>query len=380
MKIVLDATTLDGLPSGAATRMAALGAELQGRPDLELLHLVRPGCDPLPGLHCIPFAGMDSPWGRWRTGRRLDALLAAEGAHIFQAAALPLPALSACPTLLTVHDLRFLHDGASQGLLRRLWGAACLPANLRRAAGVVAVSESTATELQTRALGLQRAPTVVPNAPTPGLRRVQDVQALAALRRRADINCRFLLMVGPLAAHKRMGQALDLLAAVRQHEHGADLALLLLGRADPEATLTLARRAERMGLAHAVRVLGSVDDETLAAALSGAEALLLLGRSEGFSIPLVDAQALALPVVAVQAGALPEVAGDGAWLAPPDDLLGLASAVLHAVTPSDLREARLHRGLELAARWSWRRSADALHACWRDVLADTAAQPGDARC
>jgi len=373
VKVVLDATTLDGLPSGAATRLAGLGAALAARTDVTTLYLVRPGLDPLPGLPCHPWSDTHSPWGRLRVGPRLDTLLRQQGADLFHAAALPLARVGATPQLLTLHDLRFLHPGAHTSLARRLWARYLLGANLKRAARLVAVSQSTAAELRSRGLAGPDALSVVPNAPTPGLAPVTDTDALAAFRRRAGLNCRYLLTIGPLAGHKRVGQALELLAELRAGTQGSvgegsDLALVLAGRADPETALTVTRRAERLGLAPAVRLVGVLADDELAAALCGAEALLSLGRSEGFAIPVVDAQTLGVPVVAVSAGALPEVGGDAAWMVAPDDRAALAAAVCEAVRPGPEREARLSRGRALAARWSWEASAEALVQCWRATL------------
>jgi glycosyltransferase involved in cell wall biosynthesis len=158
------------------------------------------------------------------------------------------------------------------------------------------------------------------------------------------------------------------LTAVRSHAQGADLSLVLAGRTDARRAFALGRQAERWGVADALRMVGPLDAPELAAALSGADALLVTGRHEGFSIPLVDAQQCGVPVVAVRSGALAEVGGDGVWLAGPEDVPGLAAAVLDATTPSDLCESRLRRGRKLAARWSWETSARALEAALENCV------------
>ena len=116
-----------------------------------------------------------------------------------------------------------------------------------------------------------------------------------------------------------------------------------------------------------MHVLGLLEPPALAAALSGADALLLAGRSEGFSIPLVDSQRLGVPVVAAAAGALPDVAGDGAWLAPPGDAAAFAAALLDALSPSSRRDTRLELARRAAERWSWERSAEQLEQVWLDA-------------
>lgn len=64
MIVVIDATTLDGRSSGAATRLAGLAAALARRGTVELLHLARPGLDPLPGHPLREVEGLTTPWAR----------------------------------------------------------------------------------------------------------------------------------------------------------------------------------------------------------------------------------------------------------------------------------------------------------------------------
>jgi glycosyltransferase involved in cell wall biosynthesis len=207
---------------------------------------------------------------------------------------------------------------------------------------------------------------VVPNAGTPGIERVADVHEIGSFRRHADLSTRYVLALGPAEPHKRVEDLLELLAAVRSHEAGADLALVLAGRVDMRRAFAYARLAERLGVASAFRMVGVLSKHELSVVLSGADAFVSAARHEGFAIPLVDAQRLAVPVVAVSGGAVAEVAGDGAWLAETGDLAGLAAALLDATTPGDLREARLRAGLRQAEQWSWERSAESLEDVWHE--------------
>jgi len=365
LRVLVDATMLDGQPSGAATRLAALGAAHAARGAVEVLHLVRPGVDPLPGLRCEPFAGATTPLSRALAGPRFSAALAAHGAALLQCGALPLPAVRAAPLLLTVHDLRFLERGADVPRARRLWARWRLRPNLARARALVAVSESTAAGLRALLAGGGPDVHVVPNAGSPGLERVEDPADVAAFRRRLQWNARYVLAIGPLVRHKQPLFLLEALAAARARPGGADLGLVLAGRAEPERAHTFAERARALGLSNCVRLTGPLDPPTLAAALSGADALLVASTCEGFSIPVVDAQRLLVPVVAVHAGALPEVAGaDAAWLVPPGDAAAFGAALVDAVSAGPERDLRLARATERSGRWSWERSAAALEALW----------------
>jgi len=376
MRALVDATMLDGTPSGAATRLLALGRELAGRAGLELVHLVRPGADPLPGLATRPVEGLTTPWSRARAGRRLDALLAEQRADVFCAGALPLPAVRAAPTVATVHDLRFLDARAEPSRLRRLWGRHRLAPNLRRAARVVAVSRATAGALRAHAGVETSRLAVVPNAPTPGLGPVEDVDAIARLRRRAGLNARYVLVVGSLAPHKNVPWLGDVLARARARPGCGDLGLVVVGHSGAALALRLARDWERLGLGEAARLLGVLADDELSAAYAGTEALLVPSLVEGFSIPAADAQRLGVPVVASRLPALEEVCGEAAWLVPPGDAGAFAAAVVEAVTDGPARRAAIDAGRARAARWSWSRSAAALEDVLTDVVLSAGKGPG----
>jgi glycosyltransferase involved in cell wall biosynthesis len=370
VKVLVDATMLDGRPSGAATRLAALGAAHAARGRVDVLHLVRPGLDPLPGLSCLPLARADTPLRRGLAGARIAALASEQGAALFQAGALPLPRAPGLPMLLTLHDLRALSPDEQGGLARKLWARHRLGPNLARAARVVAVSRTTADELRARDLIAADRVAVVPNAATPGLQPNRDPDALGSFRQHLGLNARYVLAIGPVVRRKRPGFLLEALAAARALPGGEDLALVFAGRVEPSEAGALARRAESLGVQQAVRVTDEIEDDVLSVALTACDALVSACVTEGFAIPVVDAQRFGRPVVAVRAGALPEVGGDAIWSAAPDDCAGFARALVDAVTPSPERDARLESGRQAAERWSWDASAAALEALWDEVAAE----------
>jgi len=361
---------LDGRPSGAATRMAALGHAHTARGRVDVLHLVRPGLDPLPGLSCVPLPRAETPLRRGLAGARIAALAREHDAALCLAGALPLPRTPGLPLLLTLHDLRALSPDEQGGLARKLWARHRLGPNLQRASRVVAVSQTTADELIARELIPAGRIAVVPNAATPGLDPVRDPDALGAFRERLELNSRYVLAIGPVVRRKRPGFLIEALATARALPGGEDLTLVFAGRVEPAEAGALARRAEALGVQAAVRLTGELDGPLLAVALTACDALVSACVTEGFAIPVVDAQRFGRPVVTVRAGALPEVAGEAAWSAAAEDPADFARALVDAVTPSTDRDARIELGRRAAERWSWDRSAATLEALWDEVAAE----------
>ncbi len=89
---------------------------------------------------------------------------------------------------------------------------------------------------------------------------------------------------------------------------------------------------------------------------------------EGFGLPVLEAMACGTPVVASNTSAIPEVAGEAGILVAPHDVAALAAALERVLADATLRTDLRVRGLALAARFTWRRSAEATLAVYRSAL------------
>ena len=67
------------------------------------------------------------------------------------------------------------------------------------------------------------------------------------------------------------------------------------------------------------------------------------------------------------ATSLPEVVGDAGVLLHPDDVEGMAGALIQLATDDDFRAELSRRALSQAARFSWERAAQETLAAYRDA-------------
>lgn len=132
---------------------------------------------------------------------------------------------------------------------------------------------------------------------------------------------------------------------------------------------------EQMGEAfqHAVRakhirLLGYVDDITLAELLAGARLLLYPSLYEGFGLPVLESMASGTPVITSFAASLPEVAGDaGTYIAPHDEVE--CEAALRWLLEDDVEwHLKRQAGLKQAAQFSWQRCAQITAETYFDLL------------
>lgn len=272
---------------------------------------------------------------------------------VFHATNFVAPPSPKVPVVVTVHDIGFVHHpGAVTPAVRRM--ARVLPHVLRRAAGIVAVSDFTRRELADWLPEVAERVTVVPNGS----------HARPAPPAQTPAGPPYALMLGALGPRKNLPLALDALAILRRR--GVDLRLVLAGPASP--LVDIASLLEARGLGEAdVTHTGYIDDTRVAALLAGARALVFPSLYEGFGMPLVEAMEAGVPVVGVRAGATPETVGDAALLVEPGDGEGFAVATERAAFDEGTRRSLIAAGRVQAASFTWDRAAASMLELYRRV-------------
>lgn len=269
------------------------------------------------------------------------------------------------PAVVTIHDLSYLvtPDYAYPNLRRYL--SVAVPRSLRRAEGVVAVSQATADDL-TRFYDVDASRiTVIRNGidplfhPTP---HEETHRALAQLELRQP----YFVMVGtiePRKNHRVVLRAFEMLAATRP-----EASLVIVGRpgwmaegimADIDAATRRCR----------VRHLTDIEDALLPALYAGSTALVYPSWYEGFGLPVVEAMACGTAVVTSDRGALAEVAGNAALLVPPESPEAIAAAMGQMLDSPTHRRILVEAGAARAHEFTWATAASAHLALYRSVVA-----------
>jgi glycosyltransferase involved in cell wall biosynthesis len=259
------------------------------------------------------------------------------------------PALPGTRTVLTVHDLSFLHypDHFVPKLVRYL--SRVVPRSVARADRVLADSEATRNDL-TRLMDV--APekvTVLYSGVDPRFHPEPEPGERERLAARYGIGARpYVLSVGTVQPRKNYAR---LIRAFSQLP--GDVELLIGGGRGwlYEEVLVEAARHER------VRMLGFVADADLPALYRGAALFAFPSLYEGFGLPVLEAMACGVPVVCSNVSSLPEVAGEAALLVDPHDEAALTEAMQLGLTDKELRAEMVGQGLEQAAKFTWERAA-----------------------
>ena len=214
------------------------------------------------------------------------------------------------------------------------WGRSQLRALAGRA--VLGLGDSAFNTAELVAAGFPR------TAVVPILLDVADLRHDGAPSRAGG--ARRWLFVGRLVPNKAQHDIVVAFAWYRA-VHDPEAELHLVGRdAAPAYTSALRDLVNELDLDGAVRLIGAIDDASLARAYAAADVFVCLSDHEGFCIPVLEAMANDVPVVAYASSALPETVGDGGLLLPAKDPALVATAVHRLATDADLRAALLERG------------------------------------
>jgi glycosyltransferase involved in cell wall biosynthesis len=255
------------------------------------------------------------------------------------------PALAPGPFVITVHDL--IHLRYPQ-YFKRVVGpyyATVVRAVCARAKRVITDDERTIDDLE-RFLGVPpRKVAVVPLG-------VDDRFALPGPAEPAERP--YFLFVGNHREHKDLA---TLLAAWQRLDPAFDVDLLVTGPDDVPA----AEKPQRER--GALRFLGNVENDRLAALYRGTTALVHPALSEGFGLPMLEAASAGAAVIACS-DAVPSVLRPYVETFAPRDVVALAAAMTRALVSPEPRDAARRFAITL----TWDRCAQRTADIYREVL------------
>ena len=225
------------------------------------------------------------------------------------------------------------------------------------AAAVVAVSDYTAGLV--RAAGRPRQLIVIPNAADG--QRFRPLSPAPPLPRSPALNLspgqRLLLTVGRVG--ERKAQDVVIRALPRVLAAHPDVVYVMAGLPEKQAEYTAL--AEELGVAHALRFTGLVDDDDLPLLYNRADLFVLVSRRtsagdvEGYGIVVQEAALCGLPAVVSRECGLTEAIREGETgvSVPPDDPEATAAALIALLDDDAARRRMGQRARDLAQRATW---------------------------
>ncbi len=284
------------------------------------------------------------------------------------------PLNSPVPTVITVHDLAFLHwphfiteDSATfYGQIDRA---------VTRTKHIIVPSESTKKDLVAQ-LGVPAAMvTVIYEAANPRYRPLPIEPTQAEVVRKYKIPEKYIFFVGTIEPRKNVDGLLRAFRYLQDKYKLNDVGLVIAGGYGwlyDEIMQTV----EELGLGKRAFFLGRVPDEDLWKLYVAARCHVHAAHYEGFGLPPLEAMACGTPTIVSNISSLPEVVGDAALLVDPTDTEEIAVAMHRLLTDETLHAEMRTKGIQRAKCYSWLEAALQTAAVYRHVL-DPEADPMD---
>jgi glycosyltransferase involved in cell wall biosynthesis len=267
-------------------------------------------------------------WWIWGLNREMNRL----GADLIHGPDFAVPYLPRRPSVLTLHDLSPWMDRRWHHAAKRVRRRTPLLLELGIATMIVTPGAAVRRQAIERFHLQPDRVVAVPEAPAPGLRRVEIPPPAVP----------YFLFVGTLEPRKNLLALVEAWREVRRH-HAVDLVLTGRRRAD----------APDIPAEPGLRLLGEVRDEQLPELYSGALALVYPSLYEGFGLPVLEAMQCGTCVIASRAVA--EAGGDAAVYA--DDAASMAVLMCQAIEQPEWVAGRRACSLAHARGFSWERTA-----------------------
>lgn len=275
------------------------------------------------------------------------------------------PVAGNIPTLLTVHDLSFVHYPKvfPEPLVKYL--NTIVPWSVERATHILADSQATKDDLHQFWHVPEAKVTVLYSGVNERFQPVTDEGEITAVRQKYDLGTQpYLLAVGTIQPRKNYQM---LIRAFKPVADNWPHQLIFAGGKGWLYDDMLAE-IERQGLEGRVRFIGFVDDEDLPTLYSDATLYLFPSLYEGFGLPLLEAMQCGVPIVTSNASCLPEVAGKAAVSLPPTDEQSWTAAMEQLLANPQQRTQLVGAGFRQARQFTWDKAARQLLQIYNDLL------------
>lgn len=371
-KILVDCIPFDGGKSGISVYTREVLRELVAWGQ-ELTLLVEPGAEKFfPGFSCIDAPG----WSRRPALSMLWHLLILPfqlrrmhfDFFLITAANRRALAFYPLPTIAVVHDLAQYHIAGKYSPLRMLYLKQILPAFVRKAQQLVAVSHSTAADVQNYWKVTAERIQVCYN----GVSHLPPVRGGWCTKHQLEPG-KYILYVSriehPGKNHLTLLKAFERLPEALRREYK----LVLAGSDWKDADLVRAAASQSPAASQMV-FTGFVGVEDLREAYTQARMYIFPSRFEGFGLSLLEAMSCGTPCACSDNSSLGEIGQGAAFLFPPEDAGKMSKAIERLLTDEVLRQELQAAGYQKIRDYDWKKHAEAILQLAENLCSQTATQ------
>jgi glycosyltransferase involved in cell wall biosynthesis len=267
-----------------------------------------------------------------------------------------LPIGISSPSIVTIHDLKYLHHPEYFPKLSRLksqYMKCMFQSALRRASKVIAVSESTKKDIG-EMFSINSQDVIVIHHGIHSITKNHHHLSQDFFDNHG-IKKPFILFVGVRRPHKNLTGLIDAFNRVLKTA-GDELQLVIVGNSYKDYDMPERVIAER-GLDQHVILMDYIEDDSLETLYRNTEMLVLPSLYEGFGFPILEAMKFDVPVIGANTTSIPEVLGNAGLLVDPLNPEEIAEKIISLLTSHQLRERLIQLGKKRVKEFTWEKAA-----------------------
>ncbi len=267
------------------------------------------------------------------------------------------------PSVMTIHDLAYLHFPKGTKWTHRIYLHYFLPRYLKHAHLITCVSEYTRLDVQTKFQDISDKLVTIPNGVSHLFKPLSNVQK-ADFRKRITQGRPYFLYLGSIHPRKNVKRLIQGFDSFKKSS-GDTICLVLAGRFawDTRDVKEAMNRSQfKEDIIH-IEFL----DEIITDLVAAATALCYLSLFEGFGLPVLEAMACGVPVITSEQSAMSEVCGAAALYVNPYKLDDIAAKLSHVRKNEKDMQHFIELGLKRAKQYSWENTSLLVYKYLRQV-------------
>ena len=259
---------------------------------------------------------------------------------------------SKVPTVITCHDLAYLHYPKQISLIEKWYYQFFVPRFLAKAEATICVSKATKDDVIRHFPSVKEKTYSISNGPT--LRNYDIVLENTGHKPVTD-GLPYFLYVGAIHPRKNIVNLIKAFSLFKT-KYGCPHTLIITGR-NAWQTQEVNKAFKESKFQSHINFTGYLSEYDLWSVLKGSDLFLYLSLFEGFGLPILEAFSAEIPVITSNRSSMPEVAGNAAILVDPMNLEMIADAMYEVVSDKNLKQELIKSGLEQLKKFNWDQSA-----------------------
>lgn len=267
------------------------------------------------------------------------------------------------PTVITIHDLAYLHYPQFIDKLHKWHYARFMPRFAQKACKIITVSEFSKQDIVKQLKVDAQKIDVIYNGANQKYQPL-SFEECEAVKKQYTNGEEYFIFTGALHPRKNIINLLKAFVKFKRHQK-SPLKIVIVGRMAWQFD-EIVQAKNHMPFKEDVIWTGYLEVEELAKLTAAAYAMVYPSLFEGFGIPILEAMTCHVPVIVSETSSMPEVAGEAGLLVDPNSVEDIAHKMSMIYKDEGMRDKMIVAAKKQKELFSWDRSAEQL---WKSIIA-----------